>query len=436
MKTTKKLIVALMACVIAVAAFAPPTFSWYTHSASSDANDILYNADIPVSAKRGGAVSAETFVANSDGFTLSLGTYTPVDGESASGNSILAKKINLAPDNGKAVKYYKTILENAGSNPVYVDFETDNLPNNADFYIGTISPTLNEKAYASRAVRSKSSYNKIRVYFKTHNTHKDYWGTYTNTSNDAAFNASMTNDFNIAYKRAGGSEQYGRLSLCSGSHSTSNPAASTFFFDLDTDVEYFYFFNHWYMKSSSNREWNRTLDITTLSPGKLYSLTGNSVDGKYKEYSVNSSDNTNLVAVNSYYKSVRLSMGTGVFADIGLKKENENDPDFIPEYYGASITYSSSNTSVCTVSGEGLITPVNYGDATITTRITGANGDHTDIYTSVSIPEKISQVPIIKNVLVPAAENGESGRVEIDWYALNKSTKNQTMTTTTLYTTL
>jgi hypothetical protein len=124
-----------------------------------------------------------------------------------------------------------------------------------------------------------------------------------------------------------------------------------------------------------------------------------------------------------------MSSGAGVFADIGLKKTGDAD-GFVPEYYGASISYSSANSSICTINRDGLITPTGTGNTTVTTTITGKYGDTDTITTSVNIPSKIKQVPVIQNVRVPAGE-----KVKIDWYALNKSPQSE-MTTSALYYTL
>lgn len=417
MKISKKLIAVIALAAFTLLSCVSVSFSWYSHNKSAEGTRLkLSQENIPISVKSAtNTVSSTTYIAN----------------EKGEATTTAATRISVT--SAEKIKYYKTTFKNTGSNDVMVDLETTNMPNNADFYIGTLSPTLNEKAYASRAVRTKVSDNTVRVYFKTHSSHNAYWGSYTTAfyPNDAIGSSNRTtNDFNLAYT-VGTTETMVRMNRCSGTDSTSDGTGRTdvYYYDVPSNASSFYFFNHWYLCASTDRNWNRTTDITDLSPGKLYYLNGGNVDGQWKAYSVRATDDT-LVAVNQHYKSVRMSTGTGVFTDIGLKKSSEDDPDFIPEYYGSSITYSSSNTAVATVNRDGIITPVASGTATITTTITGRYGDTRTIQTTVEIPQNIPQVTVIKNVRVPAGES-----VEVDWYALNKSAS-ATMTTAAFLLTL
>lgn len=440
MKISKKLFVAVLAAILAVISIVPSTFSWYTHNKSNNGKKINYSGDIPISIQSSsGTISMVTYESDANG-TQSQTT---------------ANGIDLACDSTthRAIKYYKSVLTNIGANAVYADIMTSNMANNADFVIGTTSPTINEKAYASRPVRNKVSDNKVRVYFKTHSSMSAYWsqdkwneilvneqGTYAINANDELTNTQYTdannkagsdfqsnnnsgtlNDTNISFK-VGGKEYQAKLKKCSLTDNENLGGTGTnfvFYYDLPSNTDSFFFFNHWYLRSSSNREWNRTIDITDLTQGRLYYLTGAQVDGKYKEYAAREVD-TSLVALNQYYTSVRMSQGENVSADIGLKKESDNDDvEFIPEYYGASISYTSSNTNVVSVNKDGVLVPASNPSsttATITTTITGKFGDTRSVQTSVEIPAIVNQVPIIKNVKVPAG-----GTVNVDWYVINKS---------------
>lgn len=436
MKTTKKLLIVGLAGILAAVSFIPSTFSWYTHNAVVEGKRLSYTKnDLPVSAKS----SNDTLVF----------TTMACDSKGVTSGSVLSSISLPANTTGDAVQYYKTVITNNGVNDVYVDIEAKNLANNADFLIGTISPTLNEKAFASRATRSKVSNNETRVYFRTNNDYKSFWGKYYDGDNDYigdnglvdfSDTSNVKNDFNIAYKISGAaSETFAKLKRCDDTaYSEDDPAAAVFYYDVPSNAEYFYFCNHWYFKSSTNREWNRTIDITDMTAGRLYRLTGKQVDYKWKEYAAEPVD-TGLVALNQYYNTVRMSNGSSVYADISLKKDStDDDEDFVPEYYGQSISYSSADTSVATVNGDGLITPTPPAEGaedtarstTITTTIKGKYGDEKQVQTVVTIPAAIPQVPIIKNVMVPKAnvEEGTNSSVEILWYALNRGVSTDQLT--------
>ncbi len=457
MKTTKRLLVLALVGVLALVSFIPATFSWYSHNKSATGSSIHYEDKLDVSVKSSdSSVTLSTVVCDAGGTVSST--------EEVNSVSVSPRAI----DSQGSVVYYKSTLTNSGTNDVMVDLETGDLPNNADFSIGTVSPTLNEKAYASRPVRTKVSDTTVRVYFKPNTDMASYWskdngvlnpesGTYdvstgnvigsgweAGASAHAAENTGTSNDINLSYT-VDGKEFQVKMNKCMKNNSDSvdtnwsKTGTKVYYYDIPANAEHFFFFNHWYLRSNSNREWNCTIDITDLSPGKLYYLSGASIDGKWKEYKVQPVDAT-LAAVNTYYQSVRMSLGDSVFADISLKKESEtDDEEFVPDYYGAQITYSISGTDLAkaSVNTDGLITPkatTTSGSTdtpiTVRTTVTGRFGDSIVKETKVSIPAEINQVPIMKNIKVPAGES-----VDVFWYARNNSTRD-TMTTSSIYITL
>lgn len=435
MNTTKKLLVMVMVALMAALSLMPSTFSWYSHNEVKYGGKIHYEDELDISMKS----SANTVTMNT----------VKSDAKGTDGTANNDSGISLSANNGKAVQYYKTTLDNTGNNDVMVDLETTNLGNNADFYIGTVSPTINEKAYASKAIREKKTGTTTRVYFKTNSAFSGYWNQdhckdyeengnhpYSTLNSSATVGSSngTTCDMNIAYKISGeANEHYEMLERCPNTDSTTYGGTNRVFYcDLPNNVEYFYFFNHWYFCASTDREWNRTIDITTHPAGTLYYLTGNKVDNKWKEYAALPID-SDLAALNEYYSSAQMSLGSNVFADLGLKRDDDNDENFIPQYYGQSITYESKDTSKATVNKDGLVTPVastGINSINIETTITGKFGDRIVVTTKLKIPTAITQVPIIENVRVPAGES-----VVIHWYALNKSTS-AAMSTSNIFFTL
>ena len=414
---TKKLVVLTLAMLMAAMTLIPSTFSWYSHSATASGNLMKYTkSSLPVSMKT---------AANSVSVSTKLADQNAVEsGDALTSFSVAANSI----------QYYVTTLTNTGSNDVYLDLQLGTLPNSADVRVGTNSPVVNQKAYASRAARTKKSSNTVRVYFKTHSSMTDYWNQANckaenktlDTSNVGSSNTT-TSDMNIAYS-VDGDEQYYRLERCPNTDATTYGGTDRiFYYDVPSNAEYFYFFNHWYFKSASNREWNRTINISDLTAGKLYYLNGEKVDNKYKAYTARPVDDT-LLAVMESYDTVRMSLGSNVTADISLKKESENEDDeFTPDYYGASITYSSGDTSKCTVNSDGLISPkASTGNTPvrITTTITGKFGDSVSLTTDVTIPTSVDQFPIAQNIKVPCQGTTDSNgaatnTVKVHWYIIN-----------------
>lgn len=404
MNTTKKLLVVVMAALVAAVSFVPSTFSWYNHNDSAEGYRINYNDDKSISIKSASnTVSMNTYKIDANGDYLNASNKVV---QTAAAAQKLTSGLSIAPNN---CIYYRTILENSGSNDVMVDLNMNNMTNNADFFIGTVSPTINEKAFAAKAERSKKSDDTVRVYFKTYSGFSAFWAVDNgdlDSDNTVGSSNNTTNDINLAYT-IGDEETKVKMHKCDNSDATTyGGTTKVYYYDVPSNADSFYFFNHWYMISSSNREWNRTKDITNLTPGVLYYLNGEIEDSNNKTYKARPVD-TNLLALNSYYDSVRMSTGASVFADIGLKKENDNDDEeFTPDYYGKSITYSSSDTAVATINIDGVITPKSSGNATITTIITSKFGDTRSIETKLTIPSVIEQVPIAQNIKVPAASSG------------------------------
>ena len=439
----KKPIVAALA-VLAIISMIPASFSWYTHNSVQVPNGNKINfidSTLPVSlSSASGAITMHTVIVDKDGNTLTDDQLTQV--------------------NANSVKHYKTTFTNTGNNDLMVDFNLSNLGNSSDYFIGSESPTLNEKCYASRASREKATGESVRIYFKSHRNLYPYWTAYEPTPVTAddytTFKTGLTNDMNVAYKlTTDDTVHYKKLTICNNFssyedylapsyNSVANNKATVqskidtavFYADLPVNTEYFFFFDHYYDKDAKNKNWNSTIHITDLSQGKMYVMTGERDGNEYKEYRAEATD-TNLTAVIQYYSDVRMSLGSNVTASIGLKKTGD-DEDFVPEYYGTEITYTVDNRSgvdtenLITVNRDGLIIPSTntLSDSERTSRVKttvrGKYGDTKVIYTIVSIPPAIAQVPIIKNIKVAKSgsttfDGKPANVVDVYWYIKNKS---------------
>ena len=145
---TKRFFVAAMALLMTTMALVTPTFSWYSHNGSADGNTMKYQeTNLPVSMKtESGSVSISTKAADANG----VETGSAISGGiSVSAATVVDSKVK------PTINYYVTTLTNTGDNDVYLDLELSQLPNNASVSIGTTSPVLNQKVYASRGGQLK-----------------------------------------------------------------------------------------------------------------------------------------------------------------------------------------------------------------------------------------------------------------------------------------
>ncbi|MCR5653070.1 MAG: hypothetical protein K6F88_04640 [Ruminococcus sp.] len=403
MKTTKKLfiicLVALMTCV----AMMPSTFSWYTHNSVVNGGFMQYSRSaLPVSGSSG--VNVKTVAVDKDGK------------ETNGTTAVTAVNFSSADTN---IQYYKTTIKNnsSPSGDVYGDLELGDLLNNAKIKAGITSPVINEKGFDIS--KTPAANDKVRIYFVPTTAYQSFW--YNGDTNSADF------DMNIRYFISGVKSD---VKMTRQSNNNKFKDANTdeyptyiYYYDLPSNVNSFFFFNHWFDKEhdAENNDWNRTPDISGINPGTVYRLTGKNIEDSYKLYDTVSS--TNVAACMKYYSEVQLDMDG--YIDISLKKTNESsEEDFSPDYYGTSISYISSDTSVATVNSDGLVTAAstingNSATANITTTITGTNGDSIQKTTLVTVSKYIKQMPIAQNILV---EKGKS--VDIYWYVINKT--NQT----------
>lgn len=441
MKTTRTKVIVIATALLAVVSLIPSTFSWYTHNSIETGNRMhLEESTLPVSMKTG---------AN----TITMKTYTADDKGNRS-DSEISSSLEVAAN---SVQHYQTVFKNTGSDAVMVDFNGSSIGNNSDYFIGTEAPTINEKCYASRAARTKKSSETIRVYFKSNQKFYPYWTKYEDPGSTEIISSlsGLTNDMNIAYKLSTSNDvTYKKLKLCNNYDNTTNRGIlnsnnnetdvknlindAVFYTDIPTNVEYFFFFNHYYSPDSENKNWNSTVNITDFSQGKVFAMTGASDGNSYKVYEAQAT-NTNLVALNNFYSEVNMSLGESITADIGLKKTGD-DENFIPDYFGQTITYqvetqTGDAANLITVNRDGLIIPNTTGitgTSHVKIIITGQYGDTKTLYTKVNIPESISQIPIMKNILIEksgskTSDGKAADEVVVEWYVKNKSSSAMTL---------
>lgn len=401
MRTTRKLLVLCLAALMTCVAMMPASFSWYAHNESVNGGYMQYSRSaLPVSGSSTGTSA----------FNVST-IAVDKNGEPTHGNTAVST-VNFSSASTN-VQYYKTTLNNTGgSGDVYGELDLGNLLNSVDVKAGITSPVINEKGFDIS--KTPTAYNQIRIYFLPTSAYSAFW--YDGNSSSSTFDmklrytvGSNTTDVNMSRKANSNS------AFKDGS--TGVTAPYVYYCDIPSNTNSFFFFNHWYSDSDENKDWNRTPDITDIVPGTIYRLTGKNIEDSYKLY--DTVPGTELAGLMKYYSEAKLNQGG--YIDISLKDSSEVTEGANPDFYGNTISYASSNTSVATVTKDGLVTAAssisgNTATANITTTITGLAGDTITCTTKVTVSKYIEQMPIAQNVYVKKGET-----VDLYWYVLNKS---------------
>lgn len=435
MKTTKKILVLCLIAVMAMVAVMPSTFSWYAHSGETnyDGNAAQYTrSDLPLSVQRS-ANSSE----------LSMETYKADKFGKKTGNALSSFD---SISHGTTQRYITTISNSDTTHDFYLDLEMSNISNNANVYVGTCSPVVNEKSYASRATTSLVDWDYEIIYFEPR-THYDWWKQGVNYNaptnaygggisySDDNNTVSPTNDMNLCYS-IGGSGKYMPMQKCPTGDTVDSTTYDVYRAFVTSEADDMFFFNHYYVTEDTNKEWNRTPSFSDFAEGRVYYLNGGTNSYNNKDLSYHDSFNETNLCVYRYYSTA--TMAIGKTANISLNKgtsENIAEGEEF-DYTGKSVSYSvtennptTSGNTVCTVSQDGLITAKAAGTATVTTTITGEFDDTITLETKVNVPSTISQVPIVQNIKVPAGKS-----VDVVWYVKNSDSSNSSSFSNIFYT--
>ena len=98
--------------------------------------------------------------------------------------------------------------------------------------------------------------------------------------------------------------------------------------------------------------------------------------------------------------------------------------------YIGTLKYYSGNTSIFTVNETtGEITPVAAGEAKLYTKSTGGSyPDEQQVESTVHVTSAanyvFNDVPIVKNIKIPASTENNANVVKVYWYVINNSSTN------------
>ena len=401
MKNGKKIFVAVLVLALAIAAFAPTTFSWYDHNDALTGNKMsYYREDLPVSA---GTVALETKKYRMDGNKIYY---------DKKGNKEYAQdQSNMTSVANGTTQYYGTTITNTGSAPAYVNLYLQNITHHPKNYIGTIAPSLTHKGMSSSV--HIANQNLIRVYFQVKNTNN--WSdasakTYLvyKTKTDASYaNKEITKTITLANNIGQFESSY-----------------KVYYVDLEPDTTEFFFAtdgNNSGFDADNNtvtQNWYRTNTITDIQAEVGYYLTGYADDTTWRaQYAT--TPISGGISIKTYFDTADVAVGQNAYVTLA---QGTN-------YTGKSAAYTTTDESISVNNNTGLITNnrLNQGSstATVTTTITGSLGDTASVNTTVSNQTTLPAAAVALNVKVPGKKtvDGEvvNGTAEVVWYITNKS---------------
>lgn len=378
MKKTKKLLVICMVITLLVCTVMP-TFSWYNRAGSSDTS----------STKGASIIGYEATVTGADyNGEVTLETYK---GEAVDHNVVYDDTQSLTTFSGTiendSAAYYKTVIRNnsttksAKVNLFLKDFSLESGTMDDKLFVGCTSPVYNKQAYSPKYSTEKSSNNTIRIYFQP----KTVWSE---------------TKFYLFYYDAITSREGITMTACPKltdyqAYYADIPANCTGFFITCENNQH---------ATGNKRTPSIKLSEISLLGGNVIGLPGGVTDYDNVKYEIYSS--VAICNVKEYYSKLYGNVGC-TDASVALTSS---------DYTGKSISYSSSNTNVATVSSSGKVSIVAKGTATITTTITSVYGDTLKLTTAVESVDSSEQIPIVENLTINA--NSET---EVCWFIKNET---------------
>ena len=406
MKKSKVILAIALAVILLVTIMNAPTFSWFTRP--QPAYDKLNTSD--QSGEYLALTTKNSYTAY-NGYNCKIATYASDDGVTYS--TTATTSYNGSDINSHFRKYFRTTITNNSSTAQNVSLYAKTLSmdnaNNGTLALGVNTPTRSYRDYTALAQPSaKIDRNWMRVYFEKDNNVEGWSGT----SFYIVWSETTLNSNGL-----GTGNNYTKLEHVGGSN---NP--NQYYADIpSTAKQAFFCVENFGTNNNNSPNWgqrSQNVDLAqqgqTKTASKLFKITSTT---SYNNHVVV----TYSVTGNNIYKQYSLiSVPVGSTFSAVLAN-NEYITDNITQT-AISLEYYSSNTSIFTVDpSSGLITPVAAGEAVLYTKsVGGSYPDTQQVETTVRVSAArkyaFYDVPIVKNILIPAA-----GEVNVDWYVINNS---------------
>ena len=411
MKKSKVVIAIVLAIILVLLCVNVPTFSWFSRPQSQEGEKMMLNSKNAYTAYSGENVTIATYP-SSNGFD-----YDPNPTASFIGSGIRPYNRNY---------FCTTITNSAGvAQDVSLYAQTLSIPtaNNGTLALGVNGPTRSYRDYSSLATPYfETDRNVMRIYFEKDNSVTGWNGT--------EFYICWNESTDTSHATLGSKGENGTYYKLTHVGGNNNP--NQYYADIPkTATHVFFCVANWGTNNNNSPDWgqrsqeliNIASDGQSQTASKLYKITSNT-NGSGNHLIHTPPYPVTGNCINHYYSSISLAVSNTFEAALSSG-----------DYIGGSLEYWSGNENVFTVDRtSGRITAVGAGEATLYTKSTGGSyPDEQQVETTIKVTSasnyEYSDVPIVRNVLIPANDS-----VNVYWYVINNSdTTNLSYTIDSLY---
>lgn len=401
MKKSKIILAIVLAVVLLIAVWNVPTFSWFSRPHEEKGEKMVLQTDNVYPGYNGGDsqdhVTFTTKASNDGGDTYSA----DCDSNNACNGSNIP--------NGNRRMFCTTITNSSGTEQnVSLYASTLSIPSdsNGSLALGVNGPTRSYRDYTSltnQNYHTEHNYDK-RIYFQNYNI-AGWKGV----------------DIYVTF-----GYEYGTKTYKMNWIKNDTTYGAIFYADVPYSVDQVYFTASGWQTAdrtdyTMHTETATGLDNSRNSIGqsKLFRIKDETVGGQqnYRKFDVANED-INGASISEFYH------------DITIKKNATfNASEALEYHHNASVTYTSTNTSIFTVASNGTITGLRAGTAQLKTKVYGnAYNDSIEKVTTVTVTADDSyvfnDVPIVKNIKIPASggtEENPANVVKVYWYIINNT---------------
>lgn len=393
MKKSKILIVAVLALLLCFVCVTTSTFSWFTRPQTKKGDSLGWNINYDISVGNG----------------ISMATYSSTDDGKTYGDTPVTAFSNTGISAGSRV-CYRTDIKNSGASAQSVSLYLSELTfaegATGNFYLGVNSPLKTYKNYHDDGTQSDekvgSIVNKKNIYVGF-NTNQTYTPTNYQVHWWDSSDSSYNGDSNVnAYFRPNKTGDY--------ANSTYNMTYATIPWNSNSVI----------LHQGGTYYGSDNTDIVNNNTIIMWQKDAANFDATYEK-------SDTAAGINTFYSTANISVGS----TISIAAEGQ-----------ATLSYSSSDSTVASVDSSGNVKGLKAGSTTITVTSTGIYGDKitSDCLVTVKPAESNvkTDVPIVTNVKVPenTVDNGD-GVVSVYWYIKNDTASgNLAYTINSVYLTL